>query len=243
MFRLITALLLSAIICLPQQIIVFKKKQAPPPSGASYVTSVAFEDITESPSITSPAFNVATGQFILLIVFGNAVPIITASCNGQPATILSLPLVVSNYYGRVAYVANANSGTGITCTANYDGSSTYRRIEVAVFSGIGTSSPYDVGACNSAGCNSLTAASPDRTTVNVVTTVANSVHIAYFLNWDNPGDYTGVNNYNKAYEYDSTTTSSILFRNVSSTGTYPNAIIATANSDQYLGFYLVFALQ
>jgi hypothetical protein len=242
--RLLITFILGAALVWPQ-IIILPKKKAAAASGAGFLTSAAAYDATPGGATTlaSGAFNVTAGSLIHVVVWGSDYTTTAVSCNSQSATDTGLAFVADGYYARVWYVANANSGTGVTCTATYGGYADYRRILVTTWSGIATSSPYHNGTCNTSGCNAVTATATTRTTANVTTTTANTAHIAVFLNWDVLSNYTAETNYTKVVEVDDGVTDAAILRNVTSTGTYPSATVATSSStDKYMGFYTTWVL-
>lgn len=243
--RTLITFLLTAAMLSPQQIIITKKKAGGGGGSATYITTASGSNTASGTTLVSSTFDVAAGQTIIVVAWGGAVSTTGVSCNGQALTNSNLAWTASAYFARVWYLLNANAGTGVTCTATYDGGSTYRKIRVVVFSGIATTNALKQTACNVAACNALTAAGTTRTTANVTTTDANTVHIAFFLEWDFTVTYTGQNSYTLAVQGDGIgTTDAVLYRNLTSTGTYPSANLATTNtSDQYMGFYTVWLVQ
>ena len=211
------------------------------PANFEYISgAVAASGDASGPTLVTGTFTYPAGSTVLVFAGANGT-ISGVTCNSQALTYLNLEWVQSNYRLRAYVLYNTSAGTNITCTATWTASVPWRRIHAVAYTGLAASSAYLQGACGPAACPGGTGTpTTSRTTANVTTTVPNTIHIAYLMNWNGIGTYTAATNYNLDVQAGSDVTSALLSRIVTATGTYPSGNVATANSDSYAAFYMVF---
>lgn len=193
----------------------------------AFVNATGANNASSAGTIATPAFSVTAGNTIIVSV---------SSYTATKQTVSSITDTAGNTYTRcgnreagdashdqeVWVAANILGNASNVVTVTFSGSAAWRYVIAAQYSGLATSSPYDVGSALI-----ITASGTTHTTNTAVTTVANELCFGWFVTWDNPYTYSATCPYTLRWTQSD---SHIVDRIVSRTGTYSiTAKTASAN--------------
>ena len=210
---------------------------APLPSGVQ-VMAIAFVNANASNN-TAAATTIASGA--LATTTGNAI-FVAISAYSSNGTVTGVADTAGNTYVRagneeggdathkasVWYALNITGNASNVVTATYTGSSAYRCIAVAQFSGIATSGAYDQTAAVTTTAQGTTFTSNNTGT----TTQADELVIASYIAWDVAKSLTATSPTVIAAQVTGGN-NAIAYKIVSSTGAQSTTLTSTENS-QYV---------
>lgn len=195
----------------------------------AFVNASAFRDPTGSTSIAAPE---------IAVTAGNAIFVGISSFSGSNSVVTGVADTAGNTYVRAGneeggdanhrssiwYSLNVTANANNIITASFTGSSQYRNMAVAQFSGIAATGAYD-----QASTIDVTGWGKTHTSTNTgTTTQANEVVIGWYVSWDSQATLSATAPTVLAIQY-STGYCALAYKIVSSTGAQSTTLTTTTN--------------